>query len=138
MKLLLQQYATYNIWANQRIFDCINNLADDQINREIPSSFSSIYKTVLHMWVAEDAWWQRLKLAEQILPAGDDFNGLFSELQKKLNQQSATWQDWVSGATETQLAHVFAYQKSKTELFKQPVDEMLMHLFNHGTYHRGQ
>ena len=33
MKLLLQQYAAYNIWANQRIFDCINNLADDQINR---------------------------------------------------------------------------------------------------------
>ena len=29
MKLLLQQYAAYNIWANQRIFDCINNLADD-------------------------------------------------------------------------------------------------------------
>ena len=90
------------------------------------------------MWVAEDAWWQRLKLAEQILPAGDDFNGLFSELQKKLNQQSATWQDWVDGATETQLAHVFAYQNSKKELFKQPVYEMLVHLFNHGTYHRGQ
>ena len=138
MKPLLQQYAAYNIWANQRIFDCINNLADDQINREIPSSFSSIYKTVLHMWVAEDAWWQRIKLAEQIVPTGDNFKGSFSELKNKINQQSATWQDWVDGATETQLAHVFAYQNSKKELFKQPVYEMLVHLFNHGTYHRGQ
>jgi uncharacterized damage-inducible protein DinB len=138
MKPLLQQYAAYNVWANQRLFDCINNLSDDQINREIASSFSSIHKTVLHMWFAEDIWWQRLKLAEQPVSNADLFTGSFSELQQQCNRQSGEWATWVAEATEVQLTHVFAYQNSKKEQFKQPVYEMLLHVFNHGTYHRGQ
>ena len=138
MKPLLQQYAAYNVWANQKLFDCINNLSDDQVQREITSSFSSIYKTVLHMWFAEDIWWQRLKLAEQPVSAADLFTGSFSELQQLFNRQSAEWAAWVAQATEVQLTHVFAYQNSKKEQFKQPVYEMMLHVFNHGTYHRGQ
>ncbi len=138
MKQLLQQYAAYNIWANNKIFDCISNLADDQINREIASSFSSLYKTVLHVLDAESIWWQRIKLAEHIEVPSQNFNENFTELCKKLTAQSAQWEAWVSNATENQLNHVFAYQNTKKEQFKQPVYEMLLHLFNHGTYHRGQ
>ena len=138
MKQILQQYAVYNIWANQRILDCINNLSDDQIDREIASSFSSIKKTVLHIWDAESIWWQRLKLSEKISRFSEEFTGSFAELVKKLDQQSTEWKDWVDNATDVQLQHVFAYQNTKKEQFKQPVYEMLLHLFNHGTYHRGQ
>ena len=138
MKPLLQQYAAYNLWANQKILDCINNLSDDQLKREINSSFSSVYKTVLHMWFAEDAWWQRLKLAEQLVMAADNFEGPFSELQQQLIRRSADWAQWAAEATETRLTHVFAYQNSKKEQFKQPVYEVMLHVFNHATYHRGQ
>lgn len=138
MKQLLQQYAAYNIWANQKLFDCINNLSDDQVNREIASSFTSIFKTIQHMWLAEEAWWQRLKLVEQLNLAAEKFEGTLAELLKKYGQQSADWSEWVDNASEIQLTHVFAYQNSKKEQFKQPVYEMLMHVFNHGTYHRGQ
>ena len=138
MKEILQQYAAYNSWANQRIFETINNLPDDRIDREIVSSFSSIKKTVLHMLDAESIWWQRIKLNEKIKVPSEDFNGTISELFKILGQQSAEWKDWVDHASETQLQHVFAYQNSKKEQFKQPVYEMILHLFNHGTYHRGQ
>ena len=138
MKSLLQQYAAYNLWANQKMFDCINNLSDDQINREIASSFSSIYKTVLHMWLAEDAWWQRIKLAEHIVIAAENFKGTFSEMQQKYIGQSTLWTQWAADVSEVQVAHVFAYRNSKKEQFKQPVYEVMLHVFNHGTYHRGQ
>ena len=138
MKELLQQYAAYNIWANKKLFECINILSDEQIKKDIASSFPSIYKTVAHMWVAEDAWWQRLKLVEQMDMAVMHYDGGFAEMLKKSGQRSEEWLLWVNKATEVQLTHVFAYQNSKKEQFKQPVYEMLMHLFNHGTYHRGQ
>ncbi len=32
----------------------------------------------------------------------------------------------------------FDYENSKGEQFKQPIFQMLLHVFNHGTYHRGQ
>lgn len=138
MKEILQQCAGYTIWANQKIFDCIANLSEEQADQEITSSFSSLRKTIVHMWDAEAAWYQRLKLVEKIEVPSATFTGNFAELVKKVNQQSLTWKEWVDHATEVQLQHVFAYQNSKKEQFKQPVYEMLLHIFNHGTYHRGQ
>ena len=138
MKELLQQYASYNVWAHQRLFDITRQLNDEQIHLEMNSSFSNIYKTNLHMLDAESIWWQRLKLDEQVDRPSDTFNGNFAELEKKLLQQSRLWEEWVKNATELQLNHVFAYQNTKKEQFKQPVKEMLVHIFNHGSYHRGQ
>lgn len=138
MKHLLRQSAAYNIWANQQIFDCIGKLSELQVNQEMVSSFSSLQKTVIHMWNAEAIWWQRLKLEEKIVVPGDDFSGNFTELTALVNKQSILWRDWVDGATEAQMRHVFFYRNSKREEFKQPVYELLLHLMNHGTYHRGQ
>ncbi len=138
MKPILQQYAAYTTWANQQLFDCIGTLSEEQIGQEVSSSFPSIKKTALHMLDADSIWWQRLKLAEQIERPSETFSGNFAELSKKLMGQSKLWEEWVHNATETQLSHVFAYQNNKKEQFKQPVYEMLLHIFNHATYHRGQ
>lgn len=138
MKKLLLQYAAYNVWANQRMIDCISNLADDQINREINSSYKSIYATLLHLWDAESIWWQRVKLQEQIDVPGSNFTGSVLELGANLMKQSKHWKEWVDIATEAALEHEFIYRNSKKEQFKQPVSEVLVHLFNHQTYHRGQ
>jgi len=137
MKQLLQQYAAYNIWANKKIIETANLLSEEQINTEIVSSFPSVYKTFLHLMEVENAWWERLKLVEHPTPNGW-FTGDFNELSKKLLELSRQWQEWIESANEVNITHVFAYQNSKKELFKQPVYEMLLHLFNHQNLHRGQ
>lgn len=137
MKQLLQQYASYNIWANKRIIEIANQLSDEQINKEIVSSFPSVYKTVLHLMEVENAWWERLKLFEHPAMSGW-FTGNFDELSKKWLELSQQWHTWIQNANEVNISHVFAYQNSKKEHFKQPVYEMLLHLFNHQSYHRGQ
>ncbi len=137
MKQLLQQYAAYNLWANKRITDLVNGLPVEQVNKEIVSSFPSLYKTVLHLMEVENAWWERLKLIEHPALSGW-FYGNFEELTKRLLELSTQWQTWIINANEINLTHVFAYQNSKKEQFKQPVYEMLLHLFNHQTFHRGQ
>jgi uncharacterized damage-inducible protein DinB len=138
MKQLLQQYAAYNIWANKIITDRIAQLQEDLIYKETASSFSSIYKTVVHLMDVESLWWQRLKLAEHPVWPGKTFDGNFETLSRELIFLSKQWNDWVSNATEINFTHVFAYHNSKKEYFKQPVYEMLLHLFNHQTFHRGQ
>ena len=138
MKKLLEQYATYNLWSNQRLVEVVNNLSDDALQKEIPSSFPSIYKTVLHLWDVEDIWWQRLKLSEQQVWQSDTFKGSLLELTNNLLLQSKQWKEWVDMATEAALQHEFIYKNSKKDSFKQPVCEVLMHLFNHQSFHRGQ
>ena len=73
MKELLSHYAAYNLWANKAITEAILEM-DEQLHQQIvKSSFPNLYATVLHMWDAESAWWQRSRLQE---------NGL-SNVQKK-------------------------------------------------------
>ena len=138
MKELLSQYATYNIWANNEMLKQILLLKKEQQQQEIVSSFSSIYKTVFHLWDAESIWWQRLKLQEQITRPSDTKDISMQEVANGWQQQSKLWNGWVNKASDAQIDHVFAYQNTKKEQFKQPVFQMLLHLFNHGTYHRGQ
>ena len=138
MKKLLEQYAAYNVWANQRITDYLSNLSDEQVNRELQSSFPSLFKTLLHLWDVEAVWWQRMKLQEIVQWPGESFTGTILELSQQLMLQSKQWKEWVDLATEAALEHEFIYKNTKKDQFKQPVHEALHHLFNHQTYHRGQ
>jgi uncharacterized damage-inducible protein DinB len=138
MKELLKQYAAYNIWATRKIAEVILSLPEEKQVAEIPSSYSSLYKTVLHIWDAESIWWQRLKLQERLVVPSAGFTGDMKELVSNLQQQSKLWEEWISNASELSIDHVFQYQTMAKEQFKQPTWQMLLHVFNHGTYHRGQ
>ena len=138
MKQLLQQYAAYNVWANKIITERIAQLPQEILYQETKSSFATIYKTVVHLMDVESIWWQRLRLLEHVEWPGVNFKGNFDDLSQQLLSLSKQWNQWVASANEANLTHVFAYYNSKKEYFKQPVYEMLVHLFNHQTYHRGQ
>ncbi len=138
MKELLIQYATYHFWANKLLLDVVLKLTPTQQQEIIESSFSSIHKTLLHILDAETIWWQRLKLTEHLIIPSDTKEFTTTELVVEITATSQQWVLWVNQASEVQLQHVFAYQNSKREQFKQPVYQMLLHLFNHGTFHRGQ
>lgn len=138
MKILLTQYSTYHQWANQLIIETIEKLPKELQEQEVKSSFPSLRATLLHMWDAEAIWWQRMKLLETITRPSDDVSGSFTDIAKGLMQQSRQWHEWILGASEHMFEHEFIYFNSKREKFKQAVYQVLLHMFNHGTYHRGQ
>jgi uncharacterized damage-inducible protein DinB len=138
MKEMLRQLAAYNCWANQKLLESILTLPAEKQTLELPSSFKTILSTILHIWNAESIWWQRMKLFERILPPAENFNGTMQDAANGLLQQDQLWLDWINNASEIALEHVMQYQNSKKEQFKQPVYQVLIHVFNHSTYHRGQ
>lgn len=138
MKEILKELAAYNIWATQKITDLILTLPAEKHQEDVRSSFTSLHKTLMHMWDAESAWWQRMKLQERIQIPSENFSGDTADLVKGLYQQSKLWEEWISAAGEHALDHVFMYTNAKREQYKQPIYQMILHVFNHGTYHRGQ
>ena len=138
MKELLQQFSAYNIWANNLLLNVILNLSEEQQHKQIPSSFDSLYKTVLHLWDAESIWWQRMKLEEQVSVPSDTFKGTMKEGALALIKQNNQWHNWVIAAQEHHLQHEFIYRNSKREQSKLQVAQVILHLSNHATYHRGQ
>ena len=138
MKELLQQFAAYHVWANQRLIDCILLLPEDSQVKEIRSSFPSLHATLMHLWDAENIWWQRMKMNDVVTPPSANFQGATRDVASALLHQDKLWESWVTSASVAAIEHVFHYQNTKREQFKQPIYQMLLHLFNHGTYHRGQ
>lgn len=137
MKQLLEQYAVYNYWANKTLLERLAQVPLEILLKDMNSSFGNIYNTFKHIMTVESVWWQRIKLSEHV-EAPKDPQENFDELSKMILYSSTRWMEWVKEANEKNLTHVFGYQNSKKEYFKQPVYEVLLHLFNHQTYHRGQ
>jgi len=138
MKEIFVSYAGYNRWANASILTVIAALPESLQHQEVTSSFSSLYKTVVHLLDAESIWWQRLKLQEQISRPSERMDGDMKQAIVLLQKQDQQWQEWIGQTSEAMLQHEFIYQNTKRETFKQPISQMLLHLFNHSTFHRGQ
>lgn len=138
MKTLLLQYARYHDWANRQLLAASEKLSPEQQRATVSSSFPSVWATILHMWDAEAIWWQRLRLQERIVAPSSHFEGTLPEMAAGWQQQTQVWLKWLEQAPEHALQHEFIYHNTKREQFKQPTFQVLLHLFNHGTYHRGQ
>lgn len=135
---MLLQLSAYNLWANQVLFQAVGDLPSELHQAAIGGSFPSLHKTIVHLWDAESIWWQRMKLQERITVPGDTFAGTTPEAARQVQLLNKQWHEWIVASQEHVLQHVFMYQNTKREQFKQPIYQMLLHLFNHGTYHRGQ
>lgn len=138
MKQLLNEFLAYNLWANQQLTSCILALAAGDWTKPVSSSFPSLHKTLLHMWDADSIWWQRLEGEGNIKVPSKYFQEDTVDLVGRLLLQNEAWTARVKELDAEALAMTFSYTNLKGEQFGQPLYQVVLHLCNHGTYHRGQ
>ena len=134
----LKQHLTYNLWANERIGHLLMALDDVLLNAEKKSSFPSISKTVLHIWDAETIWLTRLKGGTLKDWPSKSFSGNKAEMLKGLVNRSTEILQFIGEKGEVFHQEIIQYKNMKGEPYENTVEEILYHLVNHGTYHRGQ
>ncbi len=136
MKDLLMKYADYNLWANDRIATVLKGLDNSILDKEIPSSFNSIRKTVFHIWDAEFIWLQRLNgLSLSDWPSKQ--YGAETPIDKFL-ETSNSFKQFVEQLHEVEFTGDCVYKNLKGAEYRNPRNEVLQHIFNHSTFHRGQ
>lgn len=138
MKQLITSFAAYDQWANEKLLQTILALTEVQQQQEIISSFSSIHKTCLHVWDASSIWWQRMQGHTQLVVPSLSFHPSLKDISNGVLSQCEQWIDWINKQQPEVLSGNLAYKNLKGETFQQAKYEILLHLFNHGTYHRGQ
>jgi uncharacterized damage-inducible protein DinB len=138
MKEILQSYASYNYWAHQSITDVILNMDENLHQQIVKSSFPNLYATVLHIWDSESAWWQRMNGHEQLVIPSKQFNPSMKEVVNGLLHQSQQWETWAKQCSEEELKKTLEYKNLKGLSFRSTIWQVAHHVFNHGTYHRGQ
>ncbi len=133
----LHQHLTYNLWANTKVADVLRTIEDKIYFQENNSSFSSIAKTVLHMWGAEFIWLTRMQgeslstwPSANITDKTEALDGLITS--------SANLVSFIQSKDELFLKSTYAYKSMKGEPFVDPFEDTFFHVVNHSTYHRGQ
>ncbi|MGH9369704.1 MAG: DinB family protein, partial [Thermoanaerobaculia bacterium] len=126
----------YNRWANGRVLEAASALTAEELSRQIGGSFSSLLGTLTHLVGAEWLWLERWHgRSPRALPAG--FAGL-EELRAGLADVEAGQKELLAALTPARLAEKITYVNLAGETWTYALGEMLVHLVNHGTYHRGQ
>lgn len=134
----IKELYAYNRWANRRLLDAVSRLGSGEYTRELGSSFPSVRDTLVHILSAEWVWLSRWRGRS---PAGipDSWDvSTFDGLRAQWTEVERDQQAFVSDLTEGALGRSIAYRNTSGEPFEQPLGEMLRHVVNHSTYHRGQ
>ena len=137
MKELLLNYARFNLWANKRVCDFLSQVEDEKLNREIVSSFNSLRKTVFHVYGAQALWLKRLDgNSPSSFPSYETKSG--SETLQALQETSQQIIDFVNSHSEEELQKEIDYKNVAGEKFRSSIRDIIQHVVNHGTFHRGQ
>jgi uncharacterized damage-inducible protein DinB len=132
------ELSEYHIWANNQMCDWLKHISDEQWNQMVVSSFKSIYETILHMVSAEKTWLERMNKKPNSQMLAVTFKGSKDELIETWKEISDGYQKFVTAMSEDQFPQTLNYKNSKGIEFNQPIYQLLVHVFNHTTYHRGQ
>ena len=46
----------YQRWATSKTLDSVTKLSEEQLHRDLGSSFKSVFETLVHMYGADRAW----------------------------------------------------------------------------------
>jgi uncharacterized damage-inducible protein DinB len=137
LKAHFDQMATYNRWANRRVYDDAAALADEVRKRPAGLFFGSVHGTLNHLLVADYIWMRRFtgdgpqpQRLNQILHED------FAELRAARERQDEVILGFVTGLDAYD--RVLEYQNSSGKTFRQELGPALAHFFNHQTHHRGQ
>ena len=131
--------AKYNTWANARLFRMAGQLSDEQYRRDVSAYFKSLHGTLNHLLVADRIWMLRLT-GTGVAPSRldsilcDDL-AVLTEARRAEDERLVSF---VESLTDEQLEATIEYRTTKGSQQQQKLREVLAHLFNHQTHHRGQ
>jgi uncharacterized damage-inducible protein DinB len=128
----------YNAWANHRAVEACAPLTPEQFTRDLGSSFRSVRDTLAHNYGAQWLWLERWHGRSPAgLPSGAEFPDL-ETLRARFVEVDRNLVDYVASLTGDDLQRVVHIKTTAGVPHAQPLWQMLQHMANHSTYHRGQ
>ena len=135
-----QVMARYAHWMNERLHALLAGLADEERRRDRGAFFGSMHETCNHLLWGDRTWLGRF--TGEPFTAVDFGRGLFADFGELRRERSATDQrmlQWAAQVSPAWLAGSLRYRSASDGKERElPAAIAAVHLFNHGTHHRGQ
>jgi uncharacterized damage-inducible protein DinB len=123
-------------WADQRTLQAASQLSHDQALADRGSSFGGVLGTLQHIYRAERAWLSRVTANPNAQAATVEAPPDTVFLQAVWPQLHAEWNAWAQSVDDWDFIQTVRNQKGEES--RLPLWQIVLHVINHGSYHRGQ
>jgi uncharacterized damage-inducible protein DinB len=134
----IRQLHVYNRWATERVLESVRLLTGEQFRQDMGSSFRSIRDTLVHVMSAEWVWLSRLQ-GHSPAQMPEEWKAMeLEEITRQWEQIDASLQELLAALTETGLDEALTYRNMAGQDWVSTRGQILRHVVNHSSYHRGQ
>jgi uncharacterized damage-inducible protein DinB len=143
--------AKYNKWAYQQLYEKLDqHISESDYRADSGLYFRSIHGSLVHLLLANKLWFSRIEGQPWTEEFPHEINSYWERtpdeweeavkdraiLKQHLLEESDKWMDLVEGKDQYEV--MFTYQDRKGATIQKDLAEVLDHIFNHQTHHRGQ
>src|SRR5687767_4212342 len=134
----LARLLDYTVWANHRAMRATATAPATEFSRDLGASFGSLRGTLAHIMWVEWVWLERWKgLSPNRLPDESEFANILA-LRDRWTIIEDHRRAWLEALPESGVVEVIAYRTFEGRPYQAPLWQLVQHLANHSTYHRGQ
>jgi uncharacterized damage-inducible protein DinB len=134
----LRRSYQYLHWANESILRSAAALDPDDYARDLGVSFRSVHGTLAHMLGAEWLWHERWRGRSPTAVPGYDGWQTAVDLESAWAPVRRDQLDFLSALGPDDLSRVLSYRNFAGQPKAYSLGDVLLHVVNHATYHRGQ
>jgi uncharacterized damage-inducible protein DinB len=134
----LARLLDYHYWARDRMLDAVRPVTAEQFSRDMGNSFKSLHHTILHTYSAEWVWHERWQGQSPTSPLNPDDYPDLASIESAWKTLESQVRSLLSSLGETGLVREFQYRLFNGTEGKAVFWQMLQHVINHASYHRGQ
>ena len=134
----LQMLTRYKAWANDLVFGAVSALPAEEIVKERQTLFKSMLMTLNHVYVVDDIFKAHLEGREHGYTARNTETApALADLWKVTQQMDRWYIDLADTLSEDALSETVAFTFVGGGEGAMTRQDILLHIVNHGTYHRG-
>jgi uncharacterized damage-inducible protein DinB len=128
----------YDTWANDRVFDCVSRLSEEQLRHNLSTSHDSIFGTLVHIVGAEEVWLARWRAEPGVGLLDASTVPSLDALQERWQMARRGRDTFVASLDDATVDDEIEITTTGGKTYRHSFRHMFQHLVNHSSYHRGQ
>lgn len=123
-------HTRYSTWASRRLLDAALALPPDDARKDLGVSHKSVMETLGHIHMADRAWLYRV--------LGDTMPQPTEALEIEWPRIREAWEKYAASLTDDMMARAIGYKDMAGNFHTSKIWQIVLHVVNHATLHRGQ
>ena len=134
----IQRLYDYNGWANERVLESLRPIGQDIFTSNKQASHASIRGIIAHIAAAEWIWLERWKGSSPVSLLPESEFETVEVASQRLRTIDHDLHEFTSRLTQSDIDGSRGYMTTEGKAYSNVLSDMLLHLTNHSSYHRGQ